>query len=105
MTARLRELREELGRVGLASLCLIAAAIAFSLAANSPLAERRARLDDQLASLRGSGAQGAQTSTAPAARMDAFYRFFDRPQTRDEWLAKVYGIATASGIVLRAGSY
>jgi Tfp pilus assembly protein PilO len=47
---------------------------------------------------------GAPTNLQ-AARVADFYRYFDRQQRVDDWLARLHGIATASGLELRAGNY
>lgn len=108
MKAVLARLGGELGFVGIASLLLMAAAAVFSLAVLRPLEARSARLDQEL----GSASMRAQahgmrrvSANASPARLDAFYRFFERPERTDEWLAKVYGVATASGLELRSGDY
>lgn len=41
----------------------------------------------------------------PAYDLPAFHRFFDRPEKIDDWLAKLYGIATAKGLQLRQADY
>jgi len=106
--AALERLREELGMPELASLALLAVAIAFSLAVVKPLEARRAQLEQELENaLRRPQLDGMTrvSAGAPGARLDAFYRFFERPEHADEWLAKLYGIATAQGIALRSADY
>jgi hypothetical protein len=108
MKAVLSRLGGDLGPLGITSLLLMAAAVAFSLGVLRPLDARSAKLDQELASaalrVQGQGLRRVSAGTSPA-RLDAFYRFFERPERTDEWLAKVYGIATASGLELRSGDY
>ncbi len=108
MKRALLQLNKELGVLGVASLLLIATAVVFALAVLRPLDSRRARLDLELdGAARRLPSQGLTrvSANAPAARLDAFYRFFERTERTDEWLAKVYGVATASGLELRSGDY
>lgn len=41
----------------------------------------------------------------PAYDLRALQRFLDRPEKTDDWLAKLYGIATAKGLQLRQAEY
>lgn len=97
----------DLGALGIGSAAVLAATVAFSLAAVRPLEARKLALERQLEE-RGAGA-GLDvvrvSSRDGAGRMEAFYGFFDRPERTDEWLAKLYGIGTAKGLQLRAGTY
>jgi hypothetical protein len=108
MKAAAMRLKGELGILGMLSLLLIAMSAIFCLAVISPLEARNSQLDRELANsaLKGSGNGFTRISlNGPASRLEAFYRFFERPERTDEWLAKLYGIATASGLGLRSGDY
>jgi Tfp pilus assembly protein PilO len=35
----------------------------------------------------------------------AFYKFFERPERMEDWLAKLYGVALASGLEFKTGDY
>jgi hypothetical protein len=108
MKGMLVQLARELGALGIASLLLIAVSVVFSLAVLGPLDARRATLNHELdGALQRPPSRGLTrvSASAPSARLDAFYRFFERPERTDEWLAKVYGVATASGLELRSGDY
>ena len=107
MSRLLAALKVDLGPLGLLSLLALAATVAFSIAYVRPLDARKAQLERQA---------DARTSltvtnivrvaaTSPSRQMDDFYRFFERSQRTDEWLAKLYGIGTAAGLQLRAGTY
>lgn len=100
-------LSSDLGPLGCGSLVLIAVTAVVYLAAIKPLEARRALLDQgwerqAREPLKG---QRARASTAAATSIDGFYRFFERPQRTDEWLAKIYGVATAAGLSIRSAEY
>lgn len=108
MKETLAQLRAQLGGFGLGALVLLAATAAFSFEFVQPLEERRAGLERELAeSARRGMAQDLIRVSAgtPAAQMEEFYRFFERRERTDEWLAKLYGMATAAGLELRTGTY
>lgn len=100
-------LRVQLGSLGIVALVLLGASVVFLMVAVTPLETRGAKLDRDL----GSAARRAPPGFArvsvegPAAQLDSFYRFFQRKEPRDTWLAKLYGIALASNVDLAAGSY
>lgn len=106
MKPLLRWLRRELGLLGLTSLGLLLAVAAFWMVSVKPLEERLQRLDRQLEGAPRDAPRftlvGART---PAAKLAVFYRFFERSENQVEWLAKIYGIAAAAGLELRAGDY
>ncbi len=95
-------LRRDLGWPGMASLALVAVAVVFHLVAIRPLEQRSQRLDAQLSR---PSVDTDQLKRVSASRHGEFYKFFHRPERADELLAKVYGIATASGLQLRAADY
>lgn len=87
-------LARQLGSPGIASLAAIAVTATFYLVAVKPLEQRSVR-------------QGAKAASAPArmGELAGFYRYFDRPEKIDDWLAKLYGIATAKGLQLQQADY
>jgi Tfp pilus assembly protein PilO len=100
-------LKADLGALGLLSLLVLALTVAFSIAYVRPLEARKAQLERE-ADTRQRRAGGdfiRVASRNPSHQMDDFYRFFERGQRTDEWLAKLYGIGTAAGLQLRAGTY
>jgi hypothetical protein len=103
----MRRLREYLGPLGIAALALLAGAALFFLLAVKPLQERALRLERELTNQARPSPERLKVLAGgvQATRVAAFYRFFDRVERTDEWLAKLYGIATANGLELRVGEY
>lgn len=105
MKALWRKLHERLGGVALAAIGLLAAGIVVLAAVIRPLESRMVLLEGKL----GHGARQAATdstrSGTPAAKLAAFYAFFDRQEGQVDWLAKVYGSARGAGIELRTADY
>lgn len=94
-----------IGLIGISSLTVIAGTIGFHVGAIGPLEETVRRLDSELA------ARAPQADLKRVAlhggedKIAVFYRFFDRKERPEEWLVKLYGMAAASGLELRSGSY
>ena len=108
MKDRLAQLGRELGLIGIVSLALIGGCISFTLGVIQPAEQRKLELMRQADSpARTPAADRLTRISAPgqAGDLEAFYRYFDRSEGIDEWLAKIYGAATASGIALRSGDY
>ena len=108
LSGRLRRLRDELGMAGLVALGLLASAVLFLLFVLRPLEARNELLARQLARAAspGSTSDGRLVSAAaPAARLAAFYQFFDAKQETTDWLAELYGIGKAAGVELRSAEY
>jgi Tfp pilus assembly protein PilO len=100
MRKRLLELRDQLGPAGLASLALLAAAVAFFALAVQPLEQKERALRAAL-----EGHAGGPQAQLGAERLSAFYRFLERKEETTDWLAKLHGIARASGVELRSATY
>lgn len=96
-----------LGPLGGASILLLGASAAVLVAVVLPLQETSDRLDRELQNASQEAAPDGlkRVSAAPVSQLAAFYEFFDRSETVDTWLAKLYGAATAAGVELRAGDY
>jgi len=107
MMHALKRLKNELGLLGLGSLGLLALSAVFSLLVVKPLEARLRALEHERYAARQVGSDGLKLVGAnlQAARVADFYRYFDRQQRVDDWLARLHGIATASGLELRAGNY
>lgn len=99
MKARLFELREQLGPMGLASLAILAAAVAFFALVVQPLEQKERALRGALER------QGGAQAHYGADRLAAFYRFLERKEETTDWLAKLHGSARASGVELRSATY
>jgi len=105
LATRLRRLLDELGSTGVLSLALFAAAALFLVAVLNPLEERSHRLDERLARIGQGPAQGAARPSSAAAKLAAFYRFFDTGDQPSDWLKRLDDIAAKSGIELRSADY
>jgi hypothetical protein len=104
----LARLREELGALGIAALVLLAISTLFFFTTVKPLEDRLARLDRELQQATRRGVSGILKTAMPQSRpsqLAAFYRFFESDDGKGVWLAKLHGIAAASGIELRSGEY
>ncbi len=98
----------ELGSLGVAAIVFFAAAVALQNYGVKPLQERSealdARIARQLEQDRASNARFARDA-APAAKLAAFYRFFETREKPTDWLAKLDAIAHASGVELASADY
>jgi len=98
----MKALVDRLGAGGLAALAILLAATAFHQGVQSPLEDRIALLE---ASLRSETRAAAGRARTPSSQMQAFYGYFASPLAAHEWLAKLHGIARASGVELPAAEY
>lgn len=107
MNAVLARLRQQLGYCGLFGLVVLVGACAFHYFVVASLQQHSARLDRELEKLGSVPGPDLVISSArtPATQMAAFYRFFDRKQRLDDWLAKLYATAAAAGLDLPAADY
>lgn len=101
MRARLLALRHDLGLPGMAGLAVLGFFALFSALVLSPLEARHVRLQERVARL----APEAHDPDTAAEKVAAVYRFLGQPQATTDWLAKLHGIATATGVQLRSGNY
>lgn len=105
LTAHWRRFSGTLGPVGLASLGLIAGAIAFHVTVEQPLQVRRQALERQLAPLDQRSAAESPASADSAAGLARFYQFFETGKDAPAQLAQLYAIGKAAGVDLRAAEY
>ena len=101
----IRRLVDELGSTGVLSLALFAAAALFLVGVLNPLEERAHMLDERLARAGHVPAQGEGRPSSAAAKLAAFYRFFDTGDQPSDWLRRLDDIAAKSGIELRSADY
>jgi hypothetical protein len=103
-----RGIVEELRPPGLIALVLIVLSGSFYVLQVKPLEVRNAELKEQLERRPvrpvSRAAEVIRVSVVPE-RMQAFYRFFDRPESKTDWLAKLHVIGEAVGVELRAAEY
>ena len=94
----MNRIRKELGTAGLVAIALIAFALAFSGFVTRPL-EGKTELLLQKTS------RGAAKVQPGAEKVAAVYEFLAKPEEPTDWLAKLHGIGTATGVQIRAASY
>lgn len=105
LTAKLRRLVDELGTTGMLSLALFAAAALFLVTVLNPLEERARALEERLARVGHAPVQDDARPFSGAAKLAAFYRFFDTGQQPADWLKRLDDIAAKAGIELRSADY
>lgn len=95
------DLRHEIGSLGLLSLAIVAAALAFSICVVQPLEAKGRTLAERLARAPGGSAAG------PAApeKLGELYEYLDKPEQTTDWLAKLYAIGHATGVELQSATY
>ena len=101
MKERFARLPRELGRAGLAGIGLIAAFLAFSFLVVQPLEESNAELRARVAK----AAASAEAPDAGPDKVAAVYRFLATGEETTDWLAKLHGVAIATGVQLKSASY
>ena len=100
----LAQARDRLGAPALGALALFVLGFAFLMSAVQPLERENRALDLRLGGLRAA-ARTHPGERAPSAKLDRFYRFFDRGVEIVDWLARIYGAGKAAGIELRTADY
>lgn len=97
LSLSLKRVQEYLGATGIAALCLLAAAAAFSSLVLGPLEARSALTHDKLS---------RKTPIQPGGdKVAAVYAYLKKDEDTTDWLAKLHGIGTATGVQLRSASY
>lgn len=94
----MNRLRKELGTAGLVAIALIAFALAFTGFVTRPL-EGQIELLSQKGSARTAKAQPG------AEKVAAVYEFLAKPEEPTDWLAKLHGIGTATGVQIKSANY
>lgn len=99
---------DQLGAAGMAALGLLAAAVIFLLVAVQPLEARNEQLEFRLArSARQDSppGPGLHRISTPAAKLAAFYEFFENAGTANDCLARLHAIRSAAGVESRSAEY
>lgn len=103
-----RRFRGAVGLPGVCGIAMIAAALTFFALAVRPLEQRSVALDQELAQRSrlapATDAKLLLTST-PAAKLTAFYGFFETEEATTDWLARLYAISRKVGVELRSADY
>ena len=93
----MKRIVERIGIAGVAAIGLLAAALFFSNFMVRPLEERNALLKESAS---------RKTNAAPSGeKVAAVYAYLRKEEDTTDWLAKLHGIGTATGIQMRAASY
>ena len=98
-----------LGLPASVALGLLAATTVFYMSVLVPAEERLRALEDTIAKRKPApelltvGYQPAPTE--PAAKLRAFYAFFDKGTAFTEWLARLYAAAERAGVELKLADY
>lgn len=103
MIARLVRLRHDLGSLGVAGAVLLAAAAAFHFLVLAPMEAKNQLLKERLAR-QAPRAEPAQAGST-AGKVIAVYQFLQKEEETTDWLAKLHGIGTATGVHLKAANY
>lgn len=100
--------RHGIGPLAAGALILLAAAGMFHMLAVAPLERRMLALERELEKSAQAKPRAGVTrvgGATPEAKLDAFYRYFQRDESLALWLARLHTIASASGLELRSGEY
>jgi hypothetical protein len=98
----------DLGALGFAGIGVIALAGAFHFNAVKPLEERSVEVEAQLTQALAKGRasdQRLERDSAPAAKLEALYRYLQTGQQPTQLLEKLNALAAASGVQLRSAEY
>ena len=102
MNLRKLDLRHELGSLGIASLVMLAAAIAFATLVVQPLEAKSRGMAARLAAARALPQDGASSA---AGKLGEFYDYLAKPEQTTDWLARLYAIGQATGVQLASATY
>lgn len=94
----MKQIIDRIGMAGVAAIGLLAAALFFSNFMVRPLEERNALLKQSVSGK-------APAAAASGEKVAAVYEYLRKDEGTTDWLAKLHGIGTATGIQMRAGSY
>ena len=94
----MKRLADQIGIAGVAAIALLALALAFSHLVLNPLQQRSAALQDRM-SRKGPAAQPG------ADKVAAVYEYLKKDEDTTDWLAKLHGIAGATGVQVKSASY
>jgi hypothetical protein len=101
MEREMKRLLDQIGSTGLVALALLAAAVLFSNLVVTPLEQRSQAIKESA----GRQGRSAQAPAPGGDKVAAVYGFLEMPQDTTDWLAKLHGIGTATGVQLKSASY
>jgi Tfp pilus assembly protein PilO len=91
-------LRAELGPVGMAAICMLAAAAVFFALVLQPLEERSNAAQARIP-------VSSQQSAPNGQKVQSVYQYLRKPEETTDWLAKLYAIGSATGVSLSSATY
>jgi len=94
----MNKVAERIGMAGVAAIALLAAAVFFSNFVVKPLESRNAAMKERFS-------RKADTSAPASEKVAAVYAYLQKDEGTTDWLAKLHGIGTATGVQLRSASY
>ena len=96
----MKPLVERIGIAGIAAIALLAAALLFSNFVVRPLEGRNSLLVET------SARHGRKADAGvPGEKVAAVYAYLQKEEATTDWLAKLHGIGSATGLQLRSASY
>lgn len=105
--ALLRNLRHELGTLGIVSLTMVAASILFLFFVLKPLEARDRALEEQVTSSseRAQSQAVRAPASTPAAKVAAFHEFLKSGKQTTDWLERLYSAAQRAGVEMHSAEY
>jgi Tfp pilus assembly protein PilO len=91
-------LRAELGPVGMAAICMLAAAAVFFVLVLQPLEERSNAVQSRIPTRMAQAAPSGE-------KVATVYQYLNKPEETTDWLAKLYAIGSATGVNLSSATY
>ena len=96
----MKRIVERIGTAGVAAIALLAAALAFSNFVVRPLEGRNSLL------IETSARHGRKADASVSGeKVAAVYAYLQKEEGTTDWLAKLHGIGTATGVHLKSASY
>ena len=96
----MKQLVDRIGFAGIAAIGLLAAALLFSNFVVRPLESKNSLLVET------SARHGRKAESAlPGEKVAAVYEYLRKDEATTDWLAKLHGIGTATGVRLKSASY
>ena len=96
----MKRILDRIGVAGVAAIGLLAAALFFSNFMVRPLEEKNLSLKE------ASGRQGRKADAGQSGeKVAAVYAYLSKEEATTDWLAKLHGIGTATGVHLRSATY
>ena len=96
----MKRIVDYLGFTGVAAIALLAAAVAFSSLVVTPLEAKSLLLQERLS--RKTPGAAVQPGSDKVA---AVYEYLQKEEETTDWLAKLHGIGSATGVHLKSASY